>query len=111
MDDLDMKTRFADRQSSILFGLAVTSLLSLGGRLQAAEVPTPGLSAAELREGWISLFDGKTLYGWKPNSDLNWRVDNGTITADKGRPGLLLTTFQLADYQLRLEYQLERGGN
>lgn len=74
-------------------------------------VPLPPVSDAELAEGWISLFDGKTLFGWRPNSDLNWSVRDGAICADQGKPGLLLTTFQLADFELRCEYRLQKGGN
>jgi hypothetical protein len=69
------------------------------------------VSEAEAAEGWIGLFDGRTLFGWKANSDLNWSVRDGAIRADSGKPGLLLTTFQLADYELRCEYRLEKGGN
>ncbi len=32
-----------------------------------------------LAEGWIQLFDGRTLFGWSPASDANWRVEDGTI--------------------------------
>src|SRR5579872_6699309 len=71
----------------------------------------PGLSAAEIADGWISLFDGKSLFGWKPNSDLNWSVSDGVIRADSGHAGLLVTTFQLADYDFRCDYRLEKGGN
>jgi hypothetical protein len=74
-------------------------------------VPLPPVRDAELAEGWISLFDGKTLFGWRPNSDVNWSVRDGAICADQGKPGLLLTTFQLADFELRCEYRLQKGGN
>jgi len=69
------------------------------------------LSRDDFEAGWLSLFDGETLFGWKANSDLNWRVEGGVIRADKGTPGLLLTTFELADYELRYDYRLEQNGN
>jgi hypothetical protein len=77
----------------------------------SAEVPIPPLSANEIEEGWVSLFDGRSLYGWRPNSDMNWTVHDGVIRADRGKPGLLLTTFELADYEFRCDYRLEKGGN
>lgn len=87
-------------------------LFAAVGVVQAAAAPPKsGLSEAEVADGWISLFDGQTLYGWQANSDLNWSVHDGVIRADKGHPGLLLTTFQLADYELRCDYRLEKGGN
>jgi Domain of Unknown Function (DUF1080) len=74
-------------------------------------VPTPPLTEAQLADGWISLFDGETLYGWQANSDLNWAVHDAAIRADQGKPGILLTTFQIADFELRCEYFLAKGGN
>ncbi|MEZ5400996.1 MAG: family 16 glycoside hydrolase [Bryobacteraceae bacterium] len=32
--------------------------------------------------GWTSIFDGKTLNGWKANRPASWRVDAGAIVAD-----------------------------
>jgi hypothetical protein len=88
-----------------------TSLRADDSPAWGATVPIPPLSTAEIKEGWISLFDGRTLFGWQPNSDMNWAVHDGVIRADHGKPGLLLTTFELADYEFRCDYRLEKGGN
>jgi hypothetical protein len=93
---------------------AVVFLVVPGFFAQAADdppIPAPVVTPAELADGWISLFDGKTLYGWKPNSDLNWSVREGAIHADRGKAGLLLTTFQIGDFDFRCEYFLAKGGN
>ncbi len=37
------------------------------------------LTAAEKKEGWILLFDGKTLAGWDGDPTV-WRVENGYIS-------------------------------
>jgi len=81
-----------------------------------AEVPTAVESHNELTDkefatGWIKLFDSETFFGWKPNSKLNWRIEDGVIVADEGDPGLLVTTTKFADYELRCDYRLEEGGN
>ena len=78
-----------------------------------ADVPAPRtfLSREEIAAGWVSLFDGRTLFGWKANSDLNWSVKEGVLSADAGKPGLLLTTFELADYEFRCDYKVAAGGN
>jgi hypothetical protein len=35
-------------------------------------------------DGWIQLFDGKTMDGWTPtNDEVNWRVEDGALVADK----------------------------
>lgn len=69
------------------------------------------LTPADVAEGWIQLFDGESLFGWKPNSELNWRVENGVIMADEGKPGLLQTTSRFADYELKCDFRVEKGGN
>lgn len=81
----------------------------------ALEEPTADghnwLSREELEAGWVRLFDGQTLFGWKANSDLNWTVKEGIISADTGKPGLLCTTTRFANYELRCDYKLAPGGN
>ena len=70
------------------------------------------LTEAEITDGWISLFDGHSLFGWESNApEVNWSVADGTITADAGPKGLLLTYTPFADYQFRCDYKLAAGGN
>lgn len=69
------------------------------------------LSEPEVVDGWINLFDGKSLYGWTPNSDANWRVEDGTVVCDGDEKGLLQTNFQFANYEFKCEFKLEKGGN
>ncbi len=70
------------------------------------------LTAEEIAAGWISLFDGETLFGWKSShDDINWNVANGAITADTGSNGALLTTVPFADFELVCDYRLPNGGN
>jgi len=78
----------------------------------AAE-PTPRrLSPEEVADGWIALFDGATTFGWRPSDPATvWRVADGSIVADDGPPGLLLTTSEFADFELRCRMKVEAGGN
>lgn len=69
-------------------------------------IPVTGLTDEEIAAGWIALFDGHSLFGWKPNNDVNWHTEEGVIKADKGEPGLLLTTTPFADYELKFEFKL-----
>ncbi|MBW3597175.1 MAG: DUF1080 domain-containing protein [Planctomycetes bacterium] len=72
--------------------------------------PQP-LSEEELDEGWIALFDGHSLFGWTPQSDADWRVEDGAIVVDSGEKGLLTTNAQFGDYQLRLEFKADPQTN
>lgn len=69
------------------------------------------LSSAETSAGWVKLFDGSTMFGWKANNDVVWKITDGVVHADKGEPGLLVTTAEFADYELRCDFRLEKGGN
>ena len=69
------------------------------------------LSAEEVQAGWISLFDGQTFFGWRANNEVNWTIQEGVITADTGKPGLLLTSVPFSNFQLRCEFRLEQEGN
>ena len=62
---------------------------------------TPEQAAA----GWISLFDGETLFGWQPTSKADWKVENGLIRVTSGEQGFLMTGSEFADYELHVEFQ------
>lgn len=72
----------------------------------ASDAAAPELLSDELlAEGWLQLFDGQTLFGWQATSDANWRVEEGEIRVDAGRPGWLMTTVDWADYELHVEFK------
>jgi hypothetical protein len=58
------------------------------------------LTNEELEAGWISLFDGETLFGWNQMGDAQWRVDGGSMVCDSGSGGTIVTTSQFADFEL-----------
>ncbi|MFM7059524.1 MAG: DUF1080 domain-containing protein [Planctomycetota bacterium] len=78
---------------------------------EPVEFIAPPLSAAEISAGWVSLFDGASLYGWQASPDTNWKVSDGHITADSGDPSLLLTPYTLDDFEFRCDFLLAPGGN
>lgn len=84
--------------------------------IEPASEPLSPLTPREVADGWVQLFDGETLFGWEANDagleeSVNWRVEDGAITADQGKPGLLLTYVPFADYEFRCEYRLAEEGN
>ena len=49
-----------------------------------------GLSAAE--DGWVELFDGHSLDGWRPSENkASWKIVDGTLSADGPRSHLFYT--------------------
>ena len=69
-------------------------------KLLAARLPTDELSV-----GWIRLFDGQSLTGWRISNDANWRVEDGVLVANSGDAGLLCTSVRFSDFELMLEYK------
>lgn len=90
--------------------LAVCCLLVTCSVARAAKAPNT-LSEQELNDGWILLFDGETTFGWKPNSEANWKVAEGAISVDAGQRGLLNTTTQFGDYVLKVDFRAAAGTN
>jgi len=62
-------------------------------------------------QDWVNLFDGKTLTGWVNQSDVNWSVVNGAITADTGKVSILTTEKKYENYELELEFKAAIGTN
>ncbi len=91
--------------AALCFGVAIGS----ARRVWGAEANT--LSAGELSEGWVLLFDGQTLFGWRAASRADWSVRDGAITVERGEPGLLHTTSQFGNYQLKLDFRAQPGAD
>jgi len=70
------------------------------------------LSPAEAAAGWIQLFDGETLFGWKPRGPAVWEVVDGAIVhrPDSGR-GMLGTTTEFADFELSVEFWVDAAAD
>jgi hypothetical protein len=64
-------------------------------------------------EGFVSIFDGKTLDGWKPTGKADaWAAEGGLIVCKGGGGGWLLTEKDYGDFEFRCEYRWDKkGGN
>jgi putative membrane-bound dehydrogenase-like protein len=67
-------------------------------------------------DGFVSLFDGKTLDGWDGNPEF-WRVEDGTITGQttadqptKGNTFIIYRGAEFGNFELRFDYKII-GGN
>ena len=63
--------------------------------------------------GFTSLFDGKSLDGWKlmDKKGEGYGVKDGMIYCAKGGGGRLLTEKEFSDFIVRFEFKLEEGSN
>ena len=69
-----------------------------------------GLCPKEKAEGFVCLFDGKTLAGWG-GALKGYVASNGVLVCKKHGGGDLYTDKQYGDFIFRFEYKLEPGGN
>jgi len=66
----------------------------------------------KLPEGFISLFNGKDLTGWKSTGKMEvWGAKDGAIFVQGGGGGWLMTEKQYDNFELRLEYKMSKGAN
>src|SRR5688572_1158883 len=87
---------------------ASAQLPLVAGKVTTAPKP---LTDAELAEGWISLFDGQTLFGWKAHSKADWQVKDGAILVTGGERGLLCTSVGFDNYVLKADFRAAKGTN
>ena len=69
------------------------------------------LTSEQIADGWISLFDGETLFGWEKVNEVDWKVVDGEIRATQGDVGFLMTTSQFSDYELHVEFKAQPTTN
>jgi hypothetical protein len=106
-----MKTRFA-----------IATLVLVSNVCFAQSQPSPSftntsqntLTDAERAAGWRLLFDGKTTTGWrnygKPTISDGWKVQDGALTR-VGAGGDIITTDEFRNFELTLEWKIEKCGN
>jgi hypothetical protein len=91
------------RRGFIAAGLGLALSLTV---LSGQDNPTPG------KDGWISMFDGKTLNGWKANErPESWKVVDGIITGDGPASHLFWMERECENCEFRAEVKLNHSGN
>ena len=71
---------------------------------------TNTLSPGESSAGWVLLFDGRSLSGWSPTGDVDWKVEDGTITATRGT-GFLVTPRPYGNFEFRTDFWIDKTAN
>lgn len=87
------------------FACTLTAAAVAIGQAVAGEEP----AGRECDEGFASIFDGKTLAGWKGDAE-NYTAKDGILDCGKAG-GRLETEKQYGNFTLRFDYKLEPGGN
>ncbi len=72
-----------------------------------------GAATAQARGGFVKLFNGKDLTGWKlvNGRGKGYVVENGVIVCPQDGGGNLFTEKEYSDFVLKLEWRLWDGGN
>lgn len=98
-----------------------TQMLSYSKSMKAAE--TDSLSLPIDKDGYITIFDGKTFNGWrgygKDNVPSRWVIEDGCIKfngsgggeAQTAEGGDLIFAHKFKNFELELEWKISKGGN
>ncbi len=89
------------KQIAILCSIVIMSSLTLSSH------------QADNEKGFVSLFDGKTLTGWKlvKGHGPGYVVKDGTIVCPADGGGNLYSEKEYANFAFRFEFKVEPGGN
>lgn len=92
-------------RTALRFGLLAVAVCVAGARAEDKPVKPP--------EGFTSIFDGKSLDGWKATGKKEvWAAEDGKIVCKGGGGGWLLTEKEYGDFEFRCEYRWDKkGGN
>ena len=85
-----------------------TAMLLCAGLVSAQDAKTAGVTPEEAKEGFVSLFDGKTLGGWQ-GAVKGYAIEDGAMVCKPG--GNVYTTKEYANFILRFEFKLPPAGN
>src|SRR5215207_7373140 len=76
------------------------------------------LSPEEKKDGWVLLFDGKSMKGWsdpakKDVAGTAWKIEDGALASVKG-PRIeadLVTAKSYGNFELQFDWRVSPGGN
>ena len=92
--------------------ILITACAALAGLLSAAEPSKPATPPTAGQQGWVSMFDGKTLNGWKASErPENWKVEDGAIVGRGDRSHLFWTQQQCENCEFFAIVKINKGGN
>ena len=82
---------------------------SIASAAAAQESPK---SDEKAEDGWIKMFNGKNLDGWKTvENEKSWSVEDGMIVGRGERSHLFYGEREFADLEFKADIKLKKGGN
>ena len=81
------------------------ALTALVASLAIAQGPVNALTRKEAADGWMLLFDGKSLNGWETHVGGDWKVEDGALVCPGTTAGWLGTSELFSNYVLKLEFR------
>jgi len=82
----------------------------LAGKSAEASTSTSSLASEEKKQGFVSLFDGKTFDGWKQEG--NWKIEDGAFYRFENGGSLYYETARVPDdFELRFDWKVSKGCN
>ena len=97
-------------------GLLLSGLVAPAAPPGASPAGSAGSRSPQPPQGFVSLFDGKTLDGWQGDRTI-WSARDGAITGQTAaQPKLTENNFliwkdEVEDFELRLKFRLESGNS
>ena len=83
----------------------LTRILKISLGVTALAMGLVGCASHQSSGGWVTLLEhGKGLENFDRIGDANWRVEDGSVVADKGKGGHLVTKNSYKDFQIRAEF-------
>ena len=83
---------------------------AMGAEPGATPPAASALSQEEVAQGFASIFDGKTLDGWRGSTN-GYVPENGLLVCKKEGGGNLFTVKEFGDFVFRFDFKFEPGGN
>jgi 3-keto-disaccharide hydrolase len=84
--------------------MRIVLVMLLAGLAVAQDRPNT-LTAKESTSGWILLFDGKSLNGWEPHGEGDWKAEKGVLVCGGTTPSWIGTVASFSNYTLKLEFR------
>lgn len=94
-------------------GVVVAKVRQLARQAGRAPAVAPGWSAEEAAEGFVPIFDGKSLDGWigLDGSTDSYYVRDGALICKATGNVHIFTRKEYADFILRMQIKMDPGGN